>query len=78
MAMYGGGCACCGERRLVFLELDHVDGGGSADRAAGVHTADHVRRIFNAGVPDPRFRILCANCHTAISLTGACPHADHG
>src|SRR5947209_13964567 len=32
IARYGGACVCCGEDYAPYLELDHVDGGGLAER----------------------------------------------
>src|ERR1700690_82087 len=47
LAAYGGlVCACCGEREIKFLTLDHIENNGAAERlkiagrrnAAGTHT----------------------------------------
>jgi hypothetical protein len=77
-AAYGGRCACCGETEDAFLQIDHEDGNGAAHREslggrnrAGIFTYVWLRQN---GWP-PGFRVLCANCHAAISRLGSCPHA---
>jgi hypothetical protein len=76
---YGGDppiCACCGEHRLAFLAIDHVDGSGKTHRrqigtnpgSYGMH-----RWIQRHGYP-PGFRVLCHNCNLAIGFYGSCPH----
>lgn len=75
---YGGTppkCACCSEHALEFLTLDHVAGGGNADRKANGHkggTAQY-RALRKNGFP-PGFRVLCWNCNSAIGIHGYCPH----
>jgi len=70
-------CACCGEHRLVFLALDHVDGAGNAHRRAIGHKAGlaFYRWVITAGFP-PMFRVLCHNCNCARGWYGRCPHED--
>lgn len=77
---YGGvKCACCGEERMPFLTLDHIDGKG----------ADHRRELFGnrrngagevmyrwlrkQGFP-AGFQVLCWNCNWAKHSLGECPH----
>jgi hypothetical protein len=36
-------CACCGERHVDFLTLDHIDGGGPTEPLAP-HDAVHILR----------------------------------
>lgn len=81
MTAYGGQCACCGESRLVFLSLDHINNDGKADRAKYRETktsqfGGHVfyRHLRDLGFP-PGLQVLCANCHTAKTHYGQCPHA---
>jgi hypothetical protein len=78
LAAYGGHCKCCGERRLVFLVIDHKNGGGNAHRrsmlksgkvaGAANYYAWLVRNNFPKG-----FQVLCHNCNYAKSH-GGCPH----
>lgn len=78
---YGGKCACppCGEDNLLFLTIDHVNGGGNKHRRealgshlkAGVHTYVWLRRN---GYPEG-FQILCYKCNMGRWRTGGtCPH----
>lgn len=70
----GGKCACCDDDQLEFLQLDHKNGGGTAHRKklslgafyywAATAPLREVKAIL---------RILCANCHHAISTRGQCP-----
>ena len=74
---YGGcRCACCGETEMIFLSLDHINGGGNADRkqmgANGGHKFYRVLRDrgFPAG-----FQVLCMNCNIGKHRNGGvCPH----
>lgn len=69
-------CKCCGETELVFLTIDHVDGGGRQHRIdngihGGVRTLPYwlVTNRYPAG-----FQVLCWNCNAAKHLLGECPH----
>ncbi|ALY08960.1 HNH endonuclease [Arthrobacter phage Glenn] len=71
---YGGKCACCGEDRYVFLNIDHINGGGNAEHKA--QGPDLARRLHRSGYPEG-FQILCWNCNNAKHLLGSldlCPH----
>ncbi len=78
---YGGdnlACACCGEWRLPFLALDHIDGGGKEHRKAlgpNASTYTMYRWIVNNSYPGG-FRVLCHNCNCALGFYGRCPHDD--
>lgn len=73
LAYYGGECFCCKEIRLEFLAIDHINGGGHAQRkerkygnlALWLHT-----RKFPKG-----YRVLCHNCNQARGAYGYCPHS---
>jgi len=78
---YGGKCACpaCGEDNLLFLTIDHVNGGGNKHRKevlgshlkAGVHTYVWLRQ---QGYPKG-FQILCFQCNMGRNRNGGiCPH----
>ena len=72
---YGGSpphCACCGEWHIVFLAIDHINGGGKAQSRfnKGGKIIDWiVRNKFPEG-----FQILCMNCNWAKHVTKTCPH----
>lgn len=70
--VYGDKCVCCGESERIFLTLDHIDGGGSADYKKGRVTA--LRRIIKERDPT-KYRILCWNCNMGRQRNGGiCPH----
>lgn len=56
--LLGGKCVMCGNGDLRVLQLDHVNGGGLAERGRG--RANNMQWVFEQ--PE-RFQILCANCH---------------
>jgi hypothetical protein len=72
---YGGSCACCGEKHILFLTIDHIDGGGNQHRkslrlsAGAAFYAWLKRNNFPAG-----YRVLCWNCNITTGLYGSCPH----
>ena len=74
---YGGNppqCACCGEKTMGFLTLDHINGGGRKERKmlcrGGVSLAIFLRkRGYPAG-----YRVLCYNCNCALAFLKVCPH----
>jgi hypothetical protein len=72
---YGGKCACCGETEMVFLSLDHVDGGGSAHRKSlgGNGGRKILQEAKAAGWPGA-YRVLCMNCQFGTRYGRACPH----
>lgn len=73
---YGGlipACACCGETGLLFLSLDHVNGGGRQHRRETGGGGFYVwlrKNNYPAG-----FQVLCHNCNLGRELNGGiCPH----
>lgn len=70
-------CACCGEKQLKFLSLDHINGGGTEHRrklgaknGKGANIYHWViRNRFPLG-----FQVLCHNCNCAKGFYGSCPH----
>ena len=79
-ALSGSRCACCGEDKLVFLCIDHRNGGGTAHRKVvkpGQRLYYWLRaRIKELGIRAVRkeFRVLCYNCNAAHWILGYCPH----
>ena len=73
---YGRQCSCCGETTEVFLQFDHIDGGGNKHRreekiGGGNGLAVWLKR---KGWPEG-FQVLCANCNLGRHLNdGVCPH----
>lgn len=71
-----GKCACCGETETLFLEIDHIGGGGSGHRKS----VSSVEELYGSMLSDcdfaEKYRLLCGNCHNAITRVGKCPHID--
>ncbi len=79
LAKYGSGCACCGEARLAFLTIDHIDGGGNKHRKelTGSGSGEHLYRWLRDNNYPSGFQVLCWNCNCGRSLNGGvCPHAE--
>lgn len=77
MNAYGGCvCACCSEKNMEFLSLDHIHGGGNQERKQmrkeGI-TGSMYRYLKSKGYP-PGFQILCMNCNWAKGKFKGCPH----
>ena len=73
-AAYGTECACCGEARKEFLSIDHIDGGGCAERRAGGRSGvNFYARLRMLGYPEG-YRTLCHNCNQTLGFHGYCPH----
>jgi hypothetical protein len=76
---YSGGdirCACCGERTIEFLALDHVNNDGAAHRRelrteGGGRFYAWLRRT---GYSYTSLAVSCHNCNIARSFYGRCPH----
>ncbi len=84
---YGGAvCACCGERGLEFLTIDHINGDGAGHRrqigleVEGKATKSHGSRNFYWWLKlhnwPPGFQVLCMNCNWAKKSKSHCPHKD--
>ncbi len=69
---YGGQCACCKEKQIEFLCIDHINGGGSKHRRSipGGHFYPWlIKNDFPSG-----FQVLCSNCNQAKHTYNQCPH----
>lgn len=72
--MYGGECECCGEKETLFLQLDHVNGGGNRHYKQ-TPSSNVYRQLVKLGERSPDFRLLCANCNQGRYRNGGiCPH----
>lgn len=67
---YGGKCACCGEKEIMFLTIDHINNDGFK---ALVRTNIHswiIRNNFPVNL-----QVLCWNCNCGKAINkGTCPH----
>lgn len=64
-------CACCGIEEIIFLCIDHINGGGNKQRKS--ITKSLPRWLYMNNYPEG-YRILCWNCNAAFGLKGYCPH----
>lgn len=71
---YGRICVCCGESRMEFLSIDHINGGGRKHvRGLGSHM--HLYSwLKRHKFPKDEFRLLCYNCNMSRGFFGYCPH----
>jgi len=80
MEHYGARCACCGEREMLFLTLDHVNNDGAQHRRSHGSRRDFggwrlYRWLKTHDYPnDVKLQALCFNCNSAKAFFGACPH----
>ena len=74
---YGRKCACCGEREINFLCIDHISGGGNIHkREIGKTGSGFYKWIIRNKFPTG-FRVLCHNCNHAVWVLGKCPGNGH-
>lgn len=77
---YGKKCECCRESEPKFLQLDHSNGDGAAHRRklkVATCGVEFYKKLRRQGFPkNLGLRVLCANCHGAISKYGKCPHKE--
>ena len=75
MSMYGTVCQCCGEYRIEFLTIDHIDGNGAEHRREISAQGGQSFYIWLRANKYPAgFQVLCFNCNAAKGYFGACPH----
>jgi hypothetical protein len=56
----GGRCVKCGEDELIVLDIDHIRGGGVAERKLSRRA--YIRDIVK-GLRHDEFQVLCSNDH---------------
>ena len=76
MQRYGGACFCCGEVRVAFLTLDHINDDGAERRKAERGGGRFYEKLLKSPV-DPTLRVACYNCNCGRRATGVCPHIDN-
>lgn len=75
LAAYGTTCACCGEWRIGFLTIEHINKGGARQRkelavGGGIGFYSYLKK---RGWPQDGYEVLCFNCNMA-SFRQSCPH----
>jgi hypothetical protein len=73
---YGGECVCCGEDNVVFLSLDHKDGGGTNERNVSKIMGGRLYRFLRNKPVDSKYQVMCYNCNFAKGDRGTCPHQN--
>lgn len=74
---YGGAaCACCGEKRMEFLSIDHIanDGAQHRKKIGGLTTGAGIHRWLKKNKYPSGFQVLCFNCNMSKGFHGYCPH----
>lgn len=74
LAAYGGKCACCGEKKLEVLTIDHVNNDGAKHRRQVGAGSVLYAWLRKNGFPKDGFQVLCFNCNRARYYHGICPH----
>jgi hypothetical protein len=71
---YGNECACCCEKKIEFLAIDHIGGGGLKHRMELRKINQNIFEfLIKNNYPDG-FRVLCHNCNSSHGHYGYCPH----
>lgn len=68
---YGMICACCGEKNIEFLTIDHINNDGNEQRKT--FKTDFYIWIIKNNYPYD-LQVLCQNCNSAKNIYGYCPH----
>jgi hypothetical protein len=74
---YGGAiCQCCGETKIEFLTIDHINRDGTPHRKeiSKDGKGAHIYRWLKKNNFPSGFRVLCMNCNFSIGHFGYCPH----
>jgi len=74
----GGKCECCKEKEIIFLEIDHIKGGGGKHRKkySGSGKAGRYAYLDDILKKNKSYRVLCRNCNWGVfkGKNGICPH----
>lgn len=62
IAFLGGKCVRCPVVDVRCLQIDHVDGGGAAERR-GMRNYWKLHNLVLRSVPNNKYQLLCANCN---------------
>lgn len=76
LSNYGLFCVCCGETKIEFLTIDHINGNGAEHtRLTGKGTRLYYWLKRN-NYPKDNYQVLCFNCNCAKGQNGRCPHNE--
>jgi len=74
----GWQCACCGEKNVLFLTLDHVKNDGAQHREENNYQCQQVLYAARReGWPKDKYQVLCYNCNCVKGFFGICPHQQN-
>ncbi len=71
---YGNQCACCGELKIEFLALDHINGGGLQHRKELAKKNMNIYEYLTKNDFPEGYRVLCHNCNSSFDHYGYCAH----
>lgn len=71
-------CACCGEKHIEFLTLDHTKGNGNIQRREMSQVRLFTKLRRNKYPNKDEYRVLCMNCNFSYGIRGYCPHQRKG
>ena len=77
---YGRSCVCCGTAEMVFLSIDHIEGGGTAHMKSLGGRSSAGSKLYKWLVKHnlpPGFQVLCRNCNWAKYALGSLDHCPH-
>lgn len=67
-------CACCGEKEILFLTIDHINNNGNKERKELKKMGrTYYVWLRKNNYPDG-LQVLCMNCNWAKGRFGLCPH----
>lgn len=69
-AHYGQKCVYCMVNELMFLTIDHINGGGNVDHRSGNLSIELERSYRETGVWPEGFQVLCWSCNAAKHIHG--------
>lgn len=69
-------CACCGEKHIEFLTIDHIHNDGAEHRKELKKINKSIAKWLIDNNYPSGFRILCFNCNMSYGIYGYCPHEE--
>ena len=67
-------CACCGEKQIKFLSIDHINNDGAKHRKE-IGRSQLTNWLIENKLPEG-FQVLCFNCNFSKGIYGMCPHKE--
>jgi hypothetical protein len=75
---YGNGimaCVCCGEKRFLFLTIDHINGRTKEEMKNYKYRGWQLKSFLRTNNYPKGYQTLCWNCNSGRQLNkGLCPH----